>query len=125
WIETEVRMILRTFLEVFPDATLWSGPIIPGFYLLGGKREQAVIEARLRNLYQNPVLHADLVEWDYSIDTPQRLLSLRLCDHQGLALLADGAPIITDDRPYTEFPLWRVVRGPQPPPILDANVARS
>ena len=118
-------MIFRTFLEVFPESTLWSGAIVPGFYLIGGKDKVIVHEPRVRNLYRNPILLADLVEWDYSVDTPERLLALQICDHRGVARLAGDALIISDDHPYTEFPLWRVVGTSGRPPILDAHEARS
>jgi spermidine synthase len=123
WIDSEVRMIFRTFLDTFPSVNVWGGPSMPGFYLMGSEDEVTVDEARVRAMYENPVLAADLVEWDRSVDSPERLLALRICDRRGLERLADGAPMITDDRPYTEFPMWRVLRGPQPPIYLDAPEA--
>src|SRR5262249_36462175 len=36
--ETESLLVMRTFVEVFPDGSLWGALKEPGFYLVGGRR---------------------------------------------------------------------------------------
>jgi hypothetical protein len=45
-------------------------------------------------------------------DSPDKVLQLYLADRPRLLELVADAPVITDDRPYTEFPLWRAVFRP-------------
>ena len=44
----------------------------------------------------------------------------------GLRKLVAEYPEVTDDRPYTEFPLWRWAFGPRAAkPMFDANDVRA
>lgn len=103
----EVRMIMRTFQAVFPEATVWRGLAFPGFYLIGSVEPLEIDPERFRQAYQDKDFLADLTEWDNQIPTAWAMLSLYLLSPDELADFASGAPIITDDHPYTEFPLWR------------------
>ena len=38
---------------------------------------------------------------------PDDLTGLLMLDERECAALVGGTPVITDDHPYTEFPLWR------------------
>ena len=100
-------MIMRTFQAVFPEATVWRGLAFPGFYLIGSVEPLEIDPERFRQAYQDKDFLADLTEWDNQIPTAWAMLSLYLLSPDELADFASGAPIITDDHPYTEFPLWR------------------
>jgi spermidine synthase len=107
---SEVKMILRTFLDVFEHVSAWSGPVPDvGMYLIGSRRPPGDIAARIRRGYTRPAVLADLAEWDTVCDRPEKVLALYLADERELTSFVSGAPIITDDRPYTEFPLWRSI----------------
>jgi spermidine synthase len=107
---SEVKMILSTFLNVFPDVQVWSGvPPHYGFLLHGTHQPLAMnqVPGKIRKLYENPAVAADLREWGSELDEPAKILDLYVGDDGLLRSLAAGGPIITDDHPYTEFPLWR------------------
>ena len=105
---SEVKMVLRAYATVFPYVTVWSGPSYPGFLLIGTHRPLTDVDARVRRGFDDPVTVADLTEWDNSCKTPAQVLALRLCDRNALLNFTSDAPILTDDHPYTEFPLWRI-----------------
>ena len=121
---SEGKMILRTYATVFPYVSVWAGPTFPGFYLVGTLRPVADVEARVRNGFADPVTVADLTEWDKSCQTPDKVLALQLCDRDDLLAFTSDHPIITDDRPYTEFPLWRHYQDPEYTLALNADSLR-
>jgi len=104
---TEVRMIMRTFQSIFPNATVWRGVKYPGFYLIGSIEPLKVNPERFRQAYQDEEVIADLTEWDNLVPTSEDMLGLYLLSPAELADFVRGEPIITDNHPYTEFPLWR------------------
>jgi spermidine synthase len=105
---SEIRMIARTFVDVFPNVKFWSGPDPhPGFLLLGSRRPLEGVPERIKAIYQNPQVKADLLEWGEELDRPEKILALYGGDRRELSVLVAGARIITDDSPYTEFYLWR------------------
>jgi spermidine synthase len=123
---SEVKMILRTYATVFPYVSVWSGPTYPGFYLVGMLRPVNDFEARVRRGFADPVTVADLTEWDTSCQTPDKVLSLRVCDRDALLAFTSNRPVITDDRPFTEFPLWRyLLKDPEYSQTVDANYLRQ
>jgi hypothetical protein len=68
-----------------------------------------------------------LGEWKSAVDYTrvENLEKLYLTDGAGLARLVEGVRPVTDEHPYTEFPLWRqlfVSHGGQP---FEAHVARE
>jgi len=117
---SEVRMIMRTFTEVFPEATLWQGVKYPGFFLIGPADHLVIDAARFAKAGENKAIVADLSEWGLGVKTPRELLALLLLDQQQFREYVQGQPIITDDHPYTEFPLWRRLRQ-HDNAILDAH----
>ncbi len=110
---SEVEMIIRTFAVEFPYVTAWAGPTYPGFFLVGKLKPFDDIEGRVRRGFTDPTTVADLDEWDMSCSTPEKVLSLRMCDRDALLAFTSNRPVVTDDRPYTEFPIWRM-RGNDP-----------
>jgi spermidine synthase len=117
---SEVRMIMRTFTEVFPQATLWRGIKYPGVYLIGPADNLVIEAARFDKAGENKAIVADLNEWGVGVKTPRELLALLLLDQQQFREYVRGQPVITDDHPYTEFPLWRRLRQDDNA-ILDAR----
>jgi spermidine synthase len=104
---SDSKMILHTYATVFPYVSVWAGPTFPGFFLIGTLRPVNDIEARVRRGFADPKTVHDLVEWDRSCSTPDKVLSLRICSRDALLKFTQDRPVVTDDRPYTEFPLWR------------------
>jgi hypothetical protein len=100
-------MIMRTFQSVFPYASLWRGPKFPGFYLIGTQEPLRVPLARFCEAFKKPRFVADIQEWDHSVPSCDAMASLLLLNAPELAEYLEGVRIITDNHPYTEFPLWR------------------
>ncbi len=108
---SDSKMILRTYAVVFPFVSVWAGPNYPGFLLIGTLRPVNDVEARVRRGFTDPTTVADLIEWDRSCDTPDKVLSLQVCGRDELLKFTDDRPVVTDDRPFTEFPFWRMEGG--------------
>lgn len=100
--------ICKTFYSVFRNMTLWKGPHNWGFYLFGTIAPTNVDRSKIEGAFTNPRLVKDLSEYDNVCVTSEQLMNLYvLRDGQKLDELTKTAPIITDNYPYTEFPLWR------------------
>jgi spermidine synthase len=108
--KSEVMMIARTYIDVFEQVTAWAGTEhFPGLLLIGSRHPVARVPERIRAGFRSAVVRADLLEWDRDFDTPEKILDLYLADKQKLREFLGSAPVITDDHPLTEFPLWRAV----------------
>jgi hypothetical protein len=57
--------------------------------------------------FQQPVLLADLKEFDSSCATAEQLAKLRWLDSQAAREFSAEGTVITDDMPFTEFFYWR------------------
>jgi spermidine synthase len=100
--------ICKTFYSVFSNMTIWNGPRKWGFYLFGTPAPTNVDRSKIDSAFRNPRLVKDLSEYDNVCVTSEQLMKLfALRDGQELDELTKTAPIITDNYPYTEFPLWR------------------
>ena len=88
--QTEYKLLLRTFVSVFPYTTLWAD----GGLMLGSTKpfnlSQSAYEARRRTF--------DLFNWDLA--TLKRIYSAG--PEEVRAFLGDG-PILTDDKPVIEY----------------------
>jgi spermidine synthase len=124
--QSEAKMIFRTFATVFPYVSVWSGPTYAGFYFIGTLKPVNDVAGRIQRGFADPVTVHDLTEWDNSCDTPRKVLSLRVCDRNAIMDFTKGRPILTDDHPYTEFPMWRyLLDDPEYRQILDAPKVRQ
>jgi hypothetical protein len=66
----------------------------------------------------------DLVEFDASCATPAQLYRLLLWDTDAVKTISSNGILITDNHPFTEFPLWRyLIKGrKQWRPQYDLNI---
>ena len=100
--------ILKTFYCVFPNMTVWKGPHGSGLYLIGTLAKTRIDKPKIEEAFTNPRLLEDLSEYDDSCVTSSQLLNLLvLQEKSNIENVTRGAVIITDNFPYTEFPLWR------------------
>lgn len=113
WVSTavtpeEFKMLLSTFRSVFPQGSVWSGRKVRGYFLMGAKNGPIEVDpARFRRFYENPVLRADMLEYDDVADSSETLLGFYIAGSERMTALAGGAPEITDNHPWVEFPLFR------------------
>lgn len=110
---TEARMILRSFAESYPHITVWGGRTAEGVFLMGSDEPHAIHRERLDAMLVRPEVMADLKQWDDAADSTDKILGRYLMDRGGLLAYTAGQPLITDNYPRTEFPLWRRVAEPR------------
>ena len=98
--ETHLKMIVRTFVEVFPNATIWY-KYTPDFAILIGTPERLKINyKRLMERAQMPRVHEALAADD--LDGVSFLDSFMMGEKAVRAYAGDG-PIHTDNHPQLEF----------------------
>jgi spermidine synthase len=97
----DLRGVVRSFLEVFPAATLWEESAGGGDYFLVAGDAPIVVDPERWRAAPNPVW-TDLRR--AGIDGAADLLSRFVCGPDGLRAFAAGAPLHTDDDLYLE---WR------------------
>lgn len=116
-------MIMRTFINVFPGASLWGGYDLPGFFLIGGHRSFRHTDESLDKLVQRLKGIRDLSEWQNDYQNANVLKQLYLLGPEDLLTSVENVPEVTDDHPFTEFPLWRGVPTDNVP-LLNAHLIR-
>ncbi|HMP03726.1 MAG TPA: fused MFS/spermidine synthase [Gemmatales bacterium] len=122
--ETESLFILRAFARVFPEGSLWAAWDVPGFYLMGGRRPIQPTPDELDRLAHRLAPIPDLAEWDRTYTQPEKLRGLYLAPMSAVIARIGAVPAVTDQHPYTEFPLWRQLFHPQGLARFDANRVR-
>jgi spermidine synthase len=101
--DEDTRSLVRSFLDVFPTATLWTTELHE-MLLIGSL---APMELNVDNISQNfeqPSVKAALEE--VGISSPAALLATWVTGREGLEHYADGAPPVTDNRPRIEYSSW-------------------
>jgi tetratricopeptide (TPR) repeat protein len=136
--DQELRAKLRTFIEVFPQATLWlpSGEeaIVLGVATAGGASPLPIDGDLVRARMSDPAITTALAE--IGLATPADLLACYWLGPEGLARYTRDLPVITDRHPYTQhyidhprlldfFDLQRLLSLREPPPPRLAATATS
>jgi spermidine synthase len=122
---SELMMIMKTFANVFPGASLWGGLRMPGFYLIGGHRSFEQTPDSLSSLARRLSKIPDLSEWDTLYQDEAILANLYLLDYNALLGFVKNVPEVTDDHPYTEFPLWRGALFGKMPDLTSIYIRRN
>ncbi|AXM94446.1 fused MFS/spermidine synthase [Pseudomonas plecoglossicida] len=101
--EEDSRALVRSFIEVFPHASLWSTEFHE-MLLIGSLQPMELDVPRIRQrLAQAPVASA-LAE--VGVDSVQALLATWITDRAGLERFAANALPVTDDQPRIEYAGW-------------------
>jgi spermidine synthase len=111
---SEVKLVMKTFQTVFPNAQVWRAPRTPasGFYMMGFRNPGGPTRPIGAGFYPQSdaaAILADLNEftWEDRIPSLDSLQSLFWMGPDALTKYVENVPPITDDHPYTEFPYWR------------------
>jgi hypothetical protein len=123
----EFRSHVRTFASVFPHVLLAFGPTNRGVYMLGSADPITVDSANVRAVLERPGVMTDL------IDTPDNpvasedawasmIESIGWIEDDRVRAFGDGASVILDDRPATEYFLLRRLFGPRSPAMNEKNL---
>lgn len=115
WVPTnsatveDFRMILATYASVFPNISLWGFPDGSGVLMFGSDDPVNMDLERLKNVISsNENIDGEL--WGRKIDPDEgvrQIMTLFILDGKKAASFAESSPILTDNNPYTEFPLFR------------------
>lgn len=100
---SEMRMILRSFVEVFPHASFWvaSNCLNKHGVIVGTTSPLRIDFQRVRALMEHPAIRQDLEP--IALDSVYDLLDCHLLDAQAIQELVREDPVTSDDRPRLEF----------------------
>ena len=95
--ETEYKLIMRTFISVFPHTTLWEG----GSLMLGSSRPLVLERDAFDRKLERPGSRAALERM--GIGTFKALIGRYVAGPDELRAFVGPGPVLTDDRPLTEY----------------------
>jgi spermidine synthase len=95
--EYQYKLLMRTFLSVFPHVTLWSN----GDLLVGSKSPIKVDPALLATKFRPSRAASALAE--VGLTDAQQVLDMYNADKPELMAVAGDGPLITDNFPYIEY----------------------
>ncbi len=102
-VDADTRSLVRSFLDVFPHATLWTTEMHE--MLLIGSHDPIGLDAvRIARRFDQPTVATALRE--VGVDSPQALLGTWVTDRAGLEAYAGNAKPVTDDDPRIEYGPW-------------------
>jgi len=99
----DTRSLVRSFLDVFPHASLWTTELHE-MLLLGSLVPVDLDVPRIIERFSQPEVASALRE--VGIASPEALLATWVTDRAGLEAYAGDAPPVTDDRPRIEYADW-------------------
>jgi spermidine synthase len=91
------KLILRTFLSVFPEASLWAD----GSLVVGSRRPLGLSPETFAARLDEPGVREALAP--LGVDGFPALQSLRVADGPALRAFVGEGPLLTDDRPLVEY----------------------
>ena len=118
---TEYTLIMRTFLDVFPDATLW----YDANFMVGTRQPLRIDFQALERLRRNATTRAALDA--VGLTGAEVLRSWYSAGADEMRAFVGSGPVLTDDRPLVEYHHWLPRPEDQPPLDLSAlkgDVAR-
>jgi spermidine synthase len=127
------RTLVRSFLDAFPYATLWTTEFHE-MLLVGSHKPIELDTARLAQRFAQPEVQTALRE--VGIASLAALLATWVTDRQGLERFAGDAAAVTDDRPRIEYAPWvraneitrtlpALLREASEPPLANADPTLS
>jgi spermidine synthase len=101
--DADTRSLVRSFLDVFPQATLWTTELHE-MLLLGSLSPIELDAGRMAARFNQPEVASALRE--VGIASPAALMATWVTDRAGLERYAIDALPVTDDRPRIEYGSW-------------------
>jgi spermidine synthase len=118
--EDDTRVLIKSFVQVFPYATLWTTELHE-MMLVGSMQPIDLNVPRISARFAQPGVAAALRE--VGVASPAALLATWVTDRAGLEYYAADAQPVTDDRPRIEYGPW--VRENEFPQVLARILALS
>lgn len=116
--DEESRSLVRSFIDVFPYATLWTTEFHE-MLLVGSLQPLRLDVTTIRQRFEQPEVAAALGE--VGVDSVEALLATWVTDRAGLERYAGDALPVTDDHPRIEYAPW--VRSKEIARVLPALLA--
>ncbi|MGA3248406.1 MAG: fused MFS/spermidine synthase [Paraburkholderia sp.] len=116
--EEDTRSLIKSFVEAFPYATLWTTELHE-MMLVGSMQPIELDVPRIRARFEQPGVAKALRE--VGIASPAALLATWVTDRAGLEYYAADAQPVTDDHPRIEYANW--VRDNEFPGVLSRLLA--
>ena len=91
--DTTYRLILRTFMSVFPETTLWAD----GTLMVGSVKPLVFSRSAYEQRYADPQFR-ELFDWNFDTIAKTYLAGPKI-----VAWLGGPGPILTDDKPTIEY----------------------
>ncbi|WP_253452496.1 fused MFS/spermidine synthase [Pseudomonas nitroreducens] len=101
--DEESRSLVRSFIDVFPYATLWTTEFHE-MLLVGSLQPLHLDVTTIRQRFEQPEVAAALGE--VGVDSVEALLATWVTDRAGLERYAGDALPVTDDHPRIEYAPW-------------------
>ena len=101
--DADTRALVRSFLDVFPYATLWTTELHE-MLLVGSMQPIELDLAQIRRRFAEPTVAQALGA--VGVASPEALLATWVTDRDGLVRYAGDVPAVTDDRPAIEYAPW-------------------
>jgi len=126
----EFRTQVRTLQSVFPNVLLAFGPATQGVFMIGSRASVGIDPTAIATVLSRTGVVQDLGEASdapvSSIDAWEALIPKQeWLTGPDVARFAGPGPLITDDRPLTEYYLLRDTFGTPSPPSTEANLRAS
>ena len=101
--DEDSRSLVRSFIDVFPYATLWTTEFHE-MLLIGSLQPLQLDVPRIRQRLAHAAVAETLAE--VGIDSPEALMATWVTDRAGLERYAGNALPVTDDQPRIEYAPW-------------------
>jgi spermidine synthase len=101
--DADTRSLVRSFLDVFPYATLWSTELHE-MLLIGSLSPIELNVQEIERRFHQPSVASSLQE--VGVESPAALLATWVMDREGLEHYAGDAAAVTDDHPSIEYAAW-------------------
>ncbi len=105
--EEQFMMLLRTFAEVFPHTSVWTSSYNLGTFLIGTPEPLQFDRKSFDEYFDAPSVRKDLSLYTKDITDRRSVLPRLLLDENGVRRYVQAAPVMSDDLPLIEFPLFR------------------
>lgn len=107
--ERELRMLVRAFLTVFPETTLWASGRNAPLLVVGTKRPLRIDAAELARRMADPRVQPDLAR--IGLRRPPALFRLYIAGPERVRAWVGDAPSVTDDRTVVDFTTPRALQS--------------
>jgi spermidine synthase len=99
----DTRSLVRSFLDVFPYASLWTTELHE-MLLIGSLTPIQLNVARISERFHQPAATSALQ--DVGVNSPAALMATWIMGREGLSQYASDAAAVTDDHPRIEYATW-------------------